>query len=62
MKTYDVIIRASIIKTITVTADNEEDAYVAAHDRFTTVYDDYKPCSSEHYEQDTLSINEVVQA
>jgi len=58
MKTYDVIIRASITKTITVTADNEEDAYEAAHDCFTTVCDG----SPEHYEQDTLSINEVVPA
>ena len=58
MKTYDVIIRASIIKTVTVTASDEEGAYEAAHDRFTTVCDG----SPEHYEQDTLNINEVMPA
>jgi len=34
MKTYDVTIKAEIYKTITVTAEDENSAYVEAHEVF----------------------------
>jgi hypothetical protein len=54
MKTYDVTIRATIYKTIRVEAENEDDAYVEAHERFSVMPDD-----SERYEEETMDIEEV---
>lgn len=58
MKTYEVTIRATIYKTITVEAENEDDAYVEAHERFSVLNDD----TPEQYEQDSVSIEEVKEA
>lgn len=55
MKTYEVTIKATICKTITVEAANEDDAYVEAHERFSVLNDD----TPERYEQETLDIQEV---
>lgn len=55
MKSYDVVIRATIEKTITVEADSEDLACDEAHEIFDVVFDG-KP---ERYEQDTIRINEV---
>ena len=55
MKRYDVVIRATIEKTITVEADSEDLACDEAHEIFDVVFDG-KP---ERYEQDTIRINEV---
>lgn len=54
MKTYDVTIRATIYKTIRVEAENENDAYVEAHEVFSVMPDD-----SERYEEETMDIEEV---
>jgi len=58
MKTYEVTIRATIYKTITVEAENEDDAYVEAHERFSVLNDD----TPEQYEQDSVGIEEVQEA
>ena len=55
MKTYEVTIKATIYKTITVEANNEDDAYVMAHERFSVLNDD----TPERYEQDDVDIEEV---
>ena len=57
MKTYAVTIRATVYKTITVEAENEDDAYVEAHELFSVMPDD-----SERYEEETLDIEEVEEA
>jgi hypothetical protein len=54
MKTYAVTIKATVYKTITVEAENEDDAYVEAHELFSVMPDD-----SERYEEETLDIEEV---
>jgi len=54
MKTYDVTIRATIYKTIRVEAENEDDAYVEAHEVFSVMPDD-----SERYEEETMDIEEM---
>ena len=54
MKIYEVTIRATIYKTITVEAENEDDAYVEAHEVFSVMPDD-----SERYEEETLDVKEV---
>lgn len=55
MKTYSVIIQATITKTITVQADNDDDAYELACEGFSDV------CFAldEDYEQDCISLKEV---
>ncbi len=55
MKTYDIKIKATITKTVRVKAENEDEAYVAAHESF-SVLEDGNP---EHYTQETLDIYEV---
>ena len=55
MKTYQVTIKATIIKTYTVDADGEDNAIDIAHDYFTVQIDD----APERYEQETLEITEV---
>lgn len=55
MKTYEVIIKATIYKTITVKAENEDEAYIQAHERFSVLNDD----TPERYEQETIDIEEV---
>jgi len=57
MKTYAVTIKATVYKTITVEAENEDDAYVEAHELFSVMPDD-----SERYEEETLDIEEVQEA
>lgn len=56
MKTYDVTIEATVIKVIRVEAENEDDAYVLAHESF-SVLEDGNP---EDYTQESLSIQEVI--
>ncbi len=58
MKTYEVIIKATIYKTITVKAENEDEAYIQAHERFSVLNDD----TPEQYEQDSVGIEEVQEA
>ena len=55
MKTYEVTIKATIIKTYTVNAENEDNAINIAHDYFTVQIDD----APERYEQETLEITEA---
>jgi hypothetical protein len=52
MKTYDVIIKAEIYKTIRVQANNEDEAYEEAHEIFTALPDEWP----EKYNQETISI------
>ena len=55
MKTYEITIQAIITKTIRVEAENEDDAYCEAHERFDTKCDG----QLEDYEQETLNLVEV---
>ena len=57
MKTYSVTIQARIVKTITVEADDIDQAYELAHEQFSVLNDD----NEEHYEQDTVDIEEISQ-
>jgi hypothetical protein len=58
METYDVQIRATVTKTIRVTAKTEDDAWDLAHKIFSVGPTD----DAEHYEQDTVFIEEVERA
>jgi hypothetical protein len=49
MKTYEVGIRATICKRLTIEAENEEDAIEAAHEQFSVLNDDIP----ENYDQET---------
>lgn len=53
MKTYEVTIRATIYKTLTVEAENEDEAYEAAHEQFSVL-----PLY-ERYDEETVEIKEV---
>lgn len=55
MKTYDVTIEATVIKIIRVEAENEDEAYVLAHESF-SVLEDGNP---ESYTQESLGIKEI---
>ena len=55
MKTYDVTIKATVIKTIKVDAATEEEAVEQAHCEFTTANDS----NAERYEENMLSVVEV---
>jgi hypothetical protein len=55
MKTYDITIQAIITKTITVQANNDDDAYELACEGFSEVCFDL----DEFYEQNCISIEEV---
>ena len=57
MKTYDVTIKAIVIKTYTVEAEDEDEASLIAHEDFTVESDD----TPERYEQETVEILEVSQ-
>ncbi len=54
-KTYAVTIKASVTKTISVEADNEKDAVEQAHQEFSILND----ANPEHYEQDTVNVEEI---
>ncbi len=56
MKTYDVIIRATITKTYRVEANDETEADETAHSIFDCLTE---PGIPENYEEDTLEIEEV---
>jgi len=55
MKTYEVTIRATIVKTYTIEAQNEDEALATGHDIFSVETDE----APEHYEQDTVDVSEV---
>ena len=55
MKKYWVTIRATVTKTLTVTAKDEESAVQEAHEMFSVLEDG----TDENYEQDTLSVEEI---
>ena len=55
MKTYDVTILARVYKTIRVEAEDEDKAYIEAHEQFSVANDG----SPERYEQETIDIEEV---
>ena len=56
LTSYDVMIKATVRKTITVEAGDEKSAVEQAHEMF-SVANDGDP---EHYEQDTLEVKENV--
>ena len=58
MKLYNVMIKATVRKTITVEAGDEKSAVEQAHEMFTVASDG----NDESYEQDTLSIKEITDA
>ena len=55
MKIFDVVIRATVTKTVRVEAENEEDAYVFANESFSVLNDG----SEEDYTQEAIDIQEV---
>lgn len=55
MKTYEVTIKATIVKTYTVQAPDENEALNLGHEVFSVETDE----APEHYEQDTVDVTEV---
>ena len=55
MKTYDVTIRATVTKTLTIRAATEEEAIDEAHSEFTLVCDG----GDEAYSEDVLDVAEA---
>ena len=55
MKTFKVTIRATVIKTLKVEAEDEVDAITEAHEDFTVALTD----DLEDYEEETLDVREV---
>ncbi len=55
MKIFDVLVRATVIKTVRVEAENEEDADVFANESFSVLNNG----SDEDYIQETIEIQEV---
>jgi hypothetical protein len=55
MKTFEIEIQAIVRKTITVTAKDQDEAVITAHEQF-NVMNDGVP---EEYEQDTVNIKEI---
>lgn len=55
MKTYDVTIQATVTKTIRVEAEDSNEATMLAHEEFNV----HSGEEEEHYDEQTLEINEV---
>ena len=55
MKTYAITIRATVTKTITVEADNEDDAMEQAHELFSVLCDDI----DEDYNEEVIDFEEI---
>jgi hypothetical protein len=55
MKTYDITIRATVIKTIRVEAQDEQEAIVEAHGDFDVTCTDER----ERYDEVTINVREV---
>lgn len=55
MKTYEVIIRATVTKVIRVEAKDWDDAYAEAHEQFCVA--DIEP--EDDYDEETVSVEEV---
>jgi len=55
MKTYDITIRAIVIKTLRIEAEDEDEAIMEAHSEFDVTCTDER----EDYEEETLNIKEV---
>lgn len=58
MKTYEVTIQATVRKTITVEAEDEQQAVDFAHEEFTVASTD----EAESYNEEYLDIKEVTNA
>lgn len=58
MKTFDVTIRATIYKTLRVEAEDEDAAYIEAHELFNP----HSGEAEERYEEETMNIEEVTEA
>lgn len=54
MKHYNVTIRATVTKTLSIVAENEEEAVEMAHQEFSTECD-----GDEVYTEDTLDVEEL---
>ena len=55
MSLYDITIRAIVIKTLRVEAEDEDEAIMEAHSEFDVTCTDER----EDYEEETLNIKEV---
>lgn len=55
MKTYEVTIRATIIKTYKVQAEDDNEALNIGHEVFSVERDE----TPEHYEQETIDVFEI---
>ena len=58
MTTYEVTIRATVTKTLTIEAASKAEAEATAHDLFTTECDG----TDERYEQETLDVTQAATA
>jgi len=55
MKSYDVVVRTTITKTLTIKASSEEKAEELAHESFSVLNDG----KDENYDQETLGVTIV---
>jgi len=55
MAIFDVVVRATVTKTVRVEAENEENAYVFANESFSILNDG----SDEDYTQEAINILEI---
>ena len=55
MKSFVVVVRATVTKTMHIVAENDDEAAQVAQNTFTVAEDD----CDDNYEQDILSVNEV---
>ena len=55
MKTFVVVVRATVTKTMNIVAADADEARQVAHETFSVESDD----CDENYEQDILTINEL---
>lgn len=53
--TYEVVVRATITKTYTITAPTRDEAISLAHEQFSVLNDDVP----EHYEEDCLVVTKI---
>ena len=55
MKTYEVTIKATIVKTYTIEAESQAEALATGNDVFSVECDE----APEHYEQEIMDVTEV---
>ena len=56
MPTYEVVVRATVTKTYTITATSRDEAVSQAHEQFSVLNEDDVP---EDYNEDTVSAEKI---